>query len=435
LLRKEYSWGTLNLLVCVCVCENRCLEATGGKDMQYEHGESVFSNDSAVRDESKSQRHATTTLECSGYHPSSHQTTPRLSKLSEKMSTIGFQVVEPGRGTTRQQKNNSSAKDSRFGSSPVYPPPTPPTFQLSNSPVQPQPDTCAESTGSDDLSASSVNEVGCKKRKLGSASSGGGIISPPLLSPSASKRQPLSPSGVGSGSVASTATTQEFASKTTFVQVDTSSFRELVQKLTGASDSDLEKFPITMTSRQAAARGCCGPIETPGTQQKPDSTFGGLIPKPVGDLSARRPPFKLHERRQTSNTIKKLEVKGLGAAAAFKRGTASYGGLSPSAVADRLSPSSQNFVLTLSPSHVTTTTPLTLDVFDKTHAPTTPNTFEEPCSAGLTKPSPHSNSAEGRKKDTAHFFMHPSPMFQRPRSQPELLTLFPLTSPRASETS
>jgi hypothetical protein len=235
--------------------------------------------------------------------------------------------------------------------------------------------------------------------------------------------------------VASTITTQEIASTTTFVQADTSSFRELVQKLTGASDSDLEKFPITMTSRQAAARAGGGTVEAAGTHKQHDNTFGGLLPKPVSDLSVRQPPFKLHERRQTFN-IRKLEVKGLGAAAAFRRGTASYGGLSPSSAAERCSsPLSQKFPsLSLSP-----VTPLTMDTFDKTHAPTTPKTFE-PC-PGLLKPSPHSNSAaEGTttQKDimVPHFFLHhPSPPSERPRSKPELLTLFPLTSPRASETS
>ncbi len=416
------------------------------QQQQQQHGESVLSNahylESADPADKKSQRHATTTatlVECSSYSPPPPQQTC-FSKLSVKPSTIGLQAAEPG-----SLLPNSAQQHSRFGS-PIYPP-TPPSGQLSSSSPtvqQQQPDTCAESIGSNLSAASSVNEVG-KKRKLGftttspagmknsTTGGAGGGMSPPLLSPSISKKQPRSPSG--SGSVASTITTQEIASTTTFVQADTSSFRELVQKLTGASDSDLEKFPITMTSRQAAARAGGGTVEATGTHKQHDNTFGGLLPKPVSDLSVRQPPFKLHERRQTFN-IRKLEVKGLGAAAAFRRGTASYGGLSPSSAAERCSsPLSQKFP-SLLPSPVT---PLTMDAFDKTHAPTTPKTFE-PC-PGLLKPSPHSiSAAEGTttQKDimVPHFFLHhPSPPSERPRSKPELLTLFPLTSPRASETS
>ena len=259
----------------------------------------------------------------------------------------------------------------------------------------------------------------------------------PLCSPSSRKvLPPQSPTGLASLSLQEKERNnhnQEFTSTTTFVQVDTSSFRELVQKLTGASDSDVEKLPITLPTRQASRGG--GDQSGGGEHRyKMDNTFGGLIPKPVGDLSARRPAFKLHERRQSN--LRKLDVKAIGAAAAFRRGVSGYGhgGCSPTS---DLSPKFP--CIPVSP-----VTPLTMDVFENAHAPTTPTSYEgytclrpkeavaAPVSSSFQQDAAESKPAE---RDP-HFFLHPSPHFhEKPRQQPELLTLFPLTSPRASETS
>ncbi|KAK3219285.1 hypothetical protein Dsin_013255 [Dipteronia sinensis] len=67
---------------------------------------------------------------------------------------------------------------------------------------------------------------------------------------------------------------------TTFVHADPSTFRTIVQKLTGAPDhihSSSPKLPLTLPTRPAAA-----------------------------NIGPKRPAFKLHERRQTAN---KLEIK------------------------------------------------------------------------------------------------------------------------------
>lgn len=251
-------------------------------------------------------------------------------------------------------------------------------------------------------------------KRAGSGIGGSPNGSPPSSSPS-SRKVPQSPIGLGSLSLQEKERNQEFPSTTTFVQVDTSSFRELVQKLTGASDSDVEKLPITLPSRQSSRAGC-----DIAASQRMDNTYGGLIPKPVGDLSARRPAFKLHERRQSN--IRKLDVKGLGAAAAFRRGVAGYGGSSPTS---DLSPKFPSCI-------ASPVTPLTMDVFENAYAPTTPTSYE-----GYTclRPREAAEEVEGRTERDAHFFLQPSPHYERPRQQPELLTLFPLTSPRASETS
>jgi hypothetical protein len=66
-------------------------------------------------------------------------------------------------------------------------------------------------------------------------------VNPLLLYQSISKKQPQS--FFGFKYVASIATIQEITSTTTFVQANTSSFRESMQKLTGTSILDLEKFP------------------------------------------------------------------------------------------------------------------------------------------------------------------------------------------------
>lgn len=70
---------------------------------------------------------------------------------------------------------------------------------------------------------------------------------------------------------------------TTFVQADPSTFRTIVQKLTGAaSDDDTSappKLPLTHPPHRAAA---------------------------ASDIGLKKPVFKLHERRQA---MKKLEIK------------------------------------------------------------------------------------------------------------------------------
>jgi hypothetical protein len=118
-------------------------------------------------------------------------------------------------------------------------------------------------------------------------------MNPLLLSQSISKKQPQNFSS--SKFVASTVITQKITSKTTFVQANTSSFKESMQKLTGVSNLDLEKFPITMTSTQAIAKVSGGNVETIGTRKQHDNTFGGLLPKPFSDLLFTNLPLSFME--------------------------------------------------------------------------------------------------------------------------------------------
>ncbi|KAL9463087.1 hypothetical protein AB3S75_000983 [Citrus x aurantiifolia] len=80
-------------------------------------------------------------------------------------------------------------------------------------------------------------------------------------------------------------------SATTFVQADPSTFRQIVQKLTGAPDDPSSpKLPVTHPARAVT------------------SAAAAITPAAVAgaNMGPKRPAFKLHERRQTA---KKLEIK------------------------------------------------------------------------------------------------------------------------------
>ncbi len=150
---------------------------------------------------------------------------------------------------------------------------------------------------------------------------------------------------------------------TTFVQADTNTFRDLVQKLTGLS-GDSDKLPVTVPSK--------------------------LPSKPGDPTGPRRSPFKLHERRHT-HTMRKLEIKlGL-----------------------------TNLAHSPSQTH-------RLD--SPIQSPVTPLGSDSPFlpSSGTESPlSDEEKAIAGRG-----FYLHPSPLCTpRGTDPPELLTLFPLSSP------
>ncbi|XP_058114285.1 VQ motif-containing protein 11-like [Magnolia sinica] len=161
---------------------------------------------------------------------------------------------------------------------------------------------------------------------------------------------------------------------TTFVQADPSTFRALVQKLTGADGSSPHpKLPITVTARHS--------------------------PKPVlADMGPRRHAFKLQERRQN---MRKLEINP----GPTPRHARSLKGdmmlVSPVSTLDRL--------FSCSP-----------------RTPTSP-------SLSLSSPSPSSSSPcweEERAIAGKGFYLHPTAVNAPRSSEPELLPLFPLHSPK-----
>ncbi|KAL5782981.1 hypothetical protein ACOSP7_008010 [Xanthoceras sorbifolium] len=169
---------------------------------------------------------------------------------------------------------------------------------------------------------------------------------------------------------------------TTFVQADTTTFRDLVQKLTGlTADSSSDKLPV-MTNPTTSTR-------------PPPSTSKPSIP--VDPTAPRRSPFKLQERR---HTMRKLEIK---------LGLTTLRGSCP--------PNHHQY------SH---------RVDSPIPSPVTPLGSESLFlpSSGTASPSSPAVSEEEKAIAEKGFYLHPSPLnTPRGTDPPELLTLFPLTSP------
>lgn len=174
---------------------------------------------------------------------------------------------------------------------------------------------------------------------------------------------------------------------TTFVQADTNNFRDVVQKLTGAVPGDAsDKLPV-MTN---PARPAVGP---------------------------RKAPFKLHDRRPS---VRKLEIK-LGYASLYSPRSPSASTLltSPSGS----SPYSPQIYHHPIPNNNGSSTSLPFP------SPVTPLVIDKVFSPDV--------SEEERAIMERRFYLHPSPRTSTPRGSdpPELLPLFPLSSPKQSTSS
>ncbi|MED6134226.1 VQ motif-containing protein 4 [Stylosanthes scabra] len=177
---------------------------------------------------------------------------------------------------------------------------------------------------------------------------------------------------------------------TTFVQADTSSFKQVVQMLTGSSE----------TAKQASKSASphhhhsIPPIK-PNANKKQQQQSG----------------FKLYERR---NSLKNFNINPL--MPVFSPNGSGFSPRKP----EILSPSILDFpALVLSP-----VTPLIPDPFDRSGPSQQQNGFS--CSPGLDP------EAEEKAIMEKGFFLHPSPASTPRDSEPRLLPLFPTTSPRAS---
>ncbi|XP_008794134.1 VQ motif-containing protein 4 [Phoenix dactylifera] len=181
---------------------------------------------------------------------------------------------------------------------------------------------------------------------------------------------------------------------TTFVQADTSSFKQVVQMLTGSTET-AAAAAATASSSAAASKGPIAPAA-----------------KPPGP---KKPAFKLYERR---NSLKNLKITSPLIPAYF----ASYSNpdspvgataFSPRMQPEILSPSMLDFPsLALSP-----VTPLIPDPFNRP---------PHPCSEAA-------KLAEDRAIAEKGFYLHPSPRTTpRDAEPPRLLPLFPETSPSVS---
>lgn len=191
--------------------------------------------------------------------------------------------------------------------------------------------------------------------------------------------------------------------RTTFVQTDTSSFRELVQKLTGVSD-DSEvgefNFPTTMPAKYANSNAA----ESGSVLQYGHSAFN----KSGIEVGPRKSAFKLHERRQCPT---KLQIKlGL-------HGTNPHR-LLPGEVLSLPLPA-------LIPSPIT---PLGPDRFTSNHCTAYSPNSTPSCNQSSSTDLPEEKSIAGEG-----FCFQPLPSPRHGKIEPELLSLFPLHSPRRKE--
>ncbi|KAK7401815.1 hypothetical protein VNO78_13603 [Psophocarpus tetragonolobus] len=171
---------------------------------------------------------------------------------------------------------------------------------------------------------------------------------------------------------------------TTFVQADTSTFKQVVQMLTGSSE----------TTKQAQ-----DPVPPP----PPPQSRNFNIP-PIKTPPKKQQGFKLYERRNSLKNSLMLNTLMPN----FAHNSTSF---SPRNKPEILSPSLLDFPsLALSP-----VTPLNDDPFDK------------------SSPSLGNSSEEEKAIAEKGFYLHPSPMTTPRDSEPQLLPLFPVTSPRVSE--
>ncbi|KAG6535831.1 hypothetical protein ZIOFF_000860 [Zingiber officinale] len=172
---------------------------------------------------------------------------------------------------------------------------------------------------------------------------------------------------------------------TTFVQADSSSFKKVVQMLTGSAET------------AAAAAAAAGKGQPQGTAAKA--------------TGPKKPSFKLYERRNILRNLKMLSPLMPAFLCSNPNSPGGAAGFSPLKRPDLLSPSMLDFPsLVLSP-----VTPLIPDPFNR--------------------PQPHpSSEAAKRAEDLAiagkGFYLHPSPGAATDLEPPRLLPLFPVTSPK-----
>ncbi|KZV53256.1 myosin-M heavy chain [Dorcoceras hygrometricum] len=177
---------------------------------------------------------------------------------------------------------------------------------------------------------------------------------------------------------------------TTFVQADTTSFKKVVQMLTGSSE----------TARQAT---------------RPDPVRSQIPPIKAGTKKDKS-SSKLYERR---STLKNFKISPLGPGLANTR-PGVLAGHSGTPRPEILSPSILDFPsLVLSP-----VTPLIPDPFNR--SPVNPRMALTNCIDA---------EAEEKAIKEKGFYLHQSPANTPRDSEPRLLPLFPVTSPRVPTSS
>ncbi|XP_050215574.1 VQ motif-containing protein 19 [Mercurialis annua] len=185
---------------------------------------------------------------------------------------------------------------------------------------------------------------------------------------------------------------------TTFVQADSSSFKQVVQMLTGSTE----------TAKQASQDP---PLTPTSSSSTPPQTRNFAIP-PIKTTPKKQQQqqnsFKLYERRNNYQFQNSLMINTL--LPSFCNSNSNS--FSPREI---LSPSLLEFPkLTLSP--------------------VTPLNIEDPFYKNSPSPSLANSSSSEEERAIAEkgFYLHPSPISTPRDSEPQLLPLFPVTSPRIS---
>ncbi|GAB4846435.1 hypothetical protein Ancab_025440 [Ancistrocladus abbreviatus] len=189
---------------------------------------------------------------------------------------------------------------------------------------------------------------------------------------------------------------------TTFVTADTTSFKQVVQMLTGSSESSK-----TLSKQQQQT-------QTPNHDHHlppPPPSKNFSIP-PIKTSPKKQAGFKLYERRNILKNNLMINPSNPNFAISSGAATTSSSFSPRNPPPEILSPSMLDFPsLTLSP-----VTPLADDPFDKSSSPSLGNSSEEE-----------------RAIAEKGFYLHPSPISTPRDSEPQLLPLFPVTSPRVSD--
>ncbi|PON85426.1 VQ motif containing protein [Trema orientale] len=174
---------------------------------------------------------------------------------------------------------------------------------------------------------------------------------------------------------------------TTFVQTDTNSFREVVQRLTGPSEpNNAAQQEMATTSNNKVM---------PPKRQTPTTTS------------------KLHERRQYMRPKLEIVKPTFNFRSSFPSPTDESKSISPS----KLSNNNSGMGFLTSPSGTPSTMFSTLSIEEKKKGE-----------------SVELNSQEEEKAiQERRFYLHPSPRGRPGYTEPELLTLFPLSSPTSEK--
>ncbi|KAL2651986.1 hypothetical protein R1flu_020114 [Riccia fluitans] len=243
---------------------------------------------------------------------------------------------------------------------------------------------------------------------------------------------PSTPRGGGSGRGGGNATQlaeEHHIIATTFVQADVQNFRELVQKLTGGPPSPLPTTPTSADlSSSAAGKEAAAGATCSNTPSRREPIPGQPLPerimsvKPVGGPGPQRTSTaKLFERRQNA---KKLEVKQLMGPHILKRTVPPA--LSP------VSPLTHDVFSEQSSSSSGATSPL--GYMGYSPVPRPPLDLEQPPPpAPAAIPAPPLSPSLGFDLNSGIIQLE----LERPprTSEPRLLPLFPLHSPRSMSSS